>query len=216
LIHRDHRRRLRGHRLHPAAGQCGYENEVNERGERLEYYLRHRVARNRSAMPNRLLIREMRPEDARAFLEVHHAAVRGLANKDYSSEVIEAWAPMPITTQHVEAVQTNPDSEYRLVAEIDGWLVGIGCIVAEKNEMRACYVTPSASRRGVGSALLREIERAAREQRSAYLEAESSLTAEPFYSSNGYQVRERAEHVLHNGQRMACIKMRKAIVLQNS
>jgi putative acetyltransferase len=44
-------------------------------------------------MPNRLLIREMRPGDARAFLGVHHAAVRRLANKDYTSEVIEAWAP---------------------------------------------------------------------------------------------------------------------------
>jgi GNAT superfamily N-acetyltransferase len=168
-----------------------------------------------SAMPDGLLIREMRPEDARAFLEVHHAAVRDLASKDYSSEVIEAWAPMPITTRHVEAVQSNPDGEYRLVAEIDGRLVGIGCIVAEKNELRACYVMPSASRKGVGSALLREIELAAREQGSTYLEAESSLTAAPFYSSNGYQVRERGEHVLRNGQRMACIKMRKTIALQN-
>ncbi len=84
---------------------------------------------NRSPVP--LLIRELRPEDARAFLEVHHAAVRGLASKDYSLEVIEAWAPMPITAQHVKAVQSNPDGEYRLVAEIDGRLVGIGCIVAD-------------------------------------------------------------------------------------
>jgi putative acetyltransferase len=163
-----------------------------------------------------ILIREIRPEDARAFLEVHHAAVRGLASTDYSSEVIEAWAPMPITPQHVEAVQSNPDGEYRLAAEIDGWLVGIACIVAERNELRACYVTPSASRRGVGSALLREIEQAAREHGSTYLEAESSLMAAPFYSSNGYQVLERGEHVLHNGQRMASIKMRKTIALQNS
>src|SRR5277367_1160066 len=101
-------------------------------------------------MPNRLLIREIRPEDARAFLEVHHAAVRGLASKDYSSEVIEAWAPMPISPQHVEGVQSNLEGEYRLVAEIDR-LAGISCIVAQKNELRACYVAPSASRRGVGS-----------------------------------------------------------------
>jgi putative acetyltransferase len=165
-------------------------------------------------MPNRLLIREIRPEDARAFLEVHHAAVRGLASKDYSSEVIEAWAPMPISPQHVEGVQSNLEGEYRLVAEIDGRLVGISCIVAQKNELRACYVTPSASRRGIGSALLREIERAAREQGMTYLEAESSLTAERFYSSNGYLIRERGEHVLWNGQRMASIKMRKTIALQ--
>jgi putative acetyltransferase len=119
------------------------------------------------------------------------------------AEVIEAWAPMPITPQDVEAVQSNLEGEYRLVAEIDDrWVVGISSIVAQKNELRACYVVPSASRRGVGSALLREIERAARERGSTYLEAESSLTAAPFYISNGYQVLERGEHVLHNGQRM--------------
>jgi putative acetyltransferase len=92
-----------------------------------------------------ILIREIRPEDARAFLEVHHAAVRGLASKDYSSEVIETWAPMPITPQHVEGVQSNLEGEYRLVAEIDGRLVGISSIVAQKNEPRACYVIPSGS-----------------------------------------------------------------------
>ena len=92
-----------------------------------------------------LLIREMRQQDARAFLEVHHAAVRGLASKDYSPEVIEAWAPMPISTRHVAGVQLNPDGEYRLVAEIDGRLVGISSIVAQKNEPRACYVIPSGS-----------------------------------------------------------------------
>jgi hypothetical protein len=32
----------------------------------------------------------MCPEDARTFLEIHHAAVRGIAAKDYSSAVIEA------------------------------------------------------------------------------------------------------------------------------
>ena len=93
-------------------------------------------------------------------------------------------------------------------------MVGIG--VVQKNELRACYVTPSASRRGVGSALLRAIERAAREQGTTYLEADSSLTAEPFYRSNGYLVRERGEHVLHNGQRMACVKMRKNVALRKS
>jgi len=94
--------------------------------------------------------------------------------------------------------------------------VGIGGMVAENNELRACYVSPLVSRRGVGSALLLEIERAAREQGSPYLDADASLTAAPFYSSNGYLVRERGERVLHNGQRMACIRMRKTIASQPS
>jgi hypothetical protein len=33
----------------------------------------------------------MRDDDARVFLDVHHAAVRHIAARDYPPEVIEAW-----------------------------------------------------------------------------------------------------------------------------
>ena len=44
----------------------------------------------------------------------------------------------------------------------------------------------------------------------------NSLTAEGFYSSNGYLLRKRGEHVLQDGQRMACVKMRKTIGLRTN
>jgi putative acetyltransferase len=158
------------------------------------------------------LIRKMRADDARAFLEVHHAAVRGVAARDYSLEVIDAWAPLPITESHVAEVLTNPDYEYRLVAEVEGRLVGIGALVAKNHEVRACYVAPEAGRRGVGSALLQEIEREALQRGLKFLDADSSLTAEPFYATQGYLVLQRGEHVLHNGESMVCVKMRKHLV----
>ena len=65
-------------------------------------------------------VREMLNDDALAFLQVHHAAVRGIAAKDYPPEVVEDWAPMPITNRSIERFLTNPDGELRLVAEIDG------------------------------------------------------------------------------------------------
>jgi len=153
----------------------------------------------------------MGPEEARIFLEVHHAAVRGLAAEHYSPEVIDAWAPLPILNEHVEKVRSNPDRELRLIAEIDGEVVGIGSLVAENSELRACYVTPRASRRGVGSALVRAIELAAREQGIAFLHLDSSTAAEPFYAALGYEARERGEHILGDGRPMACVKMRKRL-----
>lgn len=158
-----------------------------------------------------VVIREMRPKDAQAFLEVHHAAVRGIAVKDYPLAVIEAWAPMPVTEDAIEWVRANPDKEFRLIAEIAGRVVGIGAAVFESVELRACYVAPDAGRKGVGSALVKKIEHAAREQGAPRLELDSSLTAESFYRTIGYEVVERGEHVLGNGQRMACVKMRKEL-----
>jgi putative acetyltransferase len=155
-------------------------------------------------------IRELRPEDARRFLEIQYAAVRGIAARDYTATVVEAWA-RPITDQAIERFLANRDRELRLVAEIDGEPVGIGAIVVSNSELRACYVAPSAARRGVGSALVEKIEQIAREHRLDYLELESSITAEPFYAALGYQVESRGQHFLSSGVPMAAVKMRKRL-----
>lgn len=156
-------------------------------------------------------VRKMRSDDARGFLEVHHAAVRGIAAKDYPLEVIEDWAPIPVTEESIERFLTNPDDEVRLVAEIDGKIVGIGALVLAKCEFRACYVAPGAARSGVGSALVRQIERIARHNGLTYLQLDSSVTAEPFYLAHGYEVYQRSEHTLRSGRGMACVKMEKAL-----
>jgi putative acetyltransferase len=159
-----------------------------------------------------IFVRKIGDRDARSFLQVHHAAVRGIAARDYPQAIIEDWAPLPITERSIAAFLANPDNEVRLVAEIDGEVVGIGACVLEKNELRACYVAPNASRKGVGSAIVRAIEKIALNNGLASLQMDSSLTAAPFYCALGYAVTERGEHVRHSGQRMACVKMEKSLV----
>jgi putative acetyltransferase len=157
-----------------------------------------------------LTVREMQPEDARRFLEIHQAAVRGIAAKDYPDSVVDAWA-RPITDKMIEGFLANRDHETRLIAEIDGDPVGVGALVVRDAELRACYVAPPAARRGVGSALVAEMERIAREHRLDHLQLESSITAEPFYASLGYEVEQRGERPIGPGVTMAAVKMRKRI-----
>jgi len=47
------------------------------------------------------MIRELQPHEARRFLDIHYAAVRGLAASDYPASIIEAWA-RPITSEMIE------------------------------------------------------------------------------------------------------------------
>jgi putative acetyltransferase len=82
-------------------------------------------------------IRPMRDQDALSFLTVHHAAVRSLAAKDYMPDVIDCWAPIPVTERQLEQVLANGANEIRLLAEIDGEIVGLGAIIVAKNELRA-------------------------------------------------------------------------------
>jgi putative acetyltransferase len=156
-----------------------------------------------------LIVRELRPEETRDFLEIIRAAVRVTAAADYPPDVIEAWAPLPVTDAEVDEARVNREGEIRLVAILDGKIAGIGALIPQGCELRACYVSPDASRSGVGKGLVTEIERIARLRGVPHLDLDSSLTAEPFYLKLGYQVLARREHTLSSGARMAAVMMRK-------
>lgn len=157
-----------------------------------------------------IVVRPLRDDELPTYLEIHASAIRGLAATHYPPEVIGGWV-VPITDDALRDLTNNADGEIRLIAERDGVPVGIGAFVPATSELRACYVAAHAARRGCGSALVREIERLARQHGLTRLHLAASLNAEPFYASHGYQVRERSEVVLPNGTRMAAVWMAKEL-----
>ncbi|MFT4182430.1 MAG: GNAT family N-acetyltransferase [Rhizobium sp.] len=159
----------------------------------------------------RVVIRPVSPEDAHDALEVHHSAVRITAAHDYPIEVLEHWAPLPITEKAVARFNANPEGELRFVADFEGTIVGFAAIVVRKQELRACYVAPSAVRQGVGSLLIKQLEDAAREVGLKELHLHSSVTAHAFYAAMGYETLERGEHILGSGIGMVCVFMRKTL-----
>jgi GNAT superfamily N-acetyltransferase len=157
-----------------------------------------------------ITIRALRPGEARTFLQIHARSIRGLAAGHYPADVIEAWT-VPLTDESVRAFIDNPDNEIRLIAELDGEAVGLGALVVESSELRACYVVPEGSRKGVGTALVARIEHLARENGLERLELLASVNAEPFYASLGYENHGYTEHVLRTGHPMAAVKMAKLL-----
>lgn len=156
-----------------------------------------------------LTVREMEPGDARAWLDVHRSAVRGLAADHYPAELVEAWAPLPVTAADVERLREAPSDELRLVAVLGGRVVGIAAWAPATGEVTACYVLPGEARTGVGAALLAAIERAARRAGLASLSAEASLNAEPFYRARGFEAVGLGTRRLAAGPEMAAVRMRK-------
>ena len=155
-----------------------------------------------------IAVRPLRADEGRVYLEIVNGAIRGLAISHYPPDAIEGWV-VPVTDETVRELMLNPDHEIRLIAELEGKRVGIGAVILERSELRACYVLPQAARRGCGSALVREIERLARENGVRRLELAGSINAEPFYAAHGYNVRERSDVVLRNGHRMPAVWMWK-------
>jgi putative acetyltransferase len=157
-----------------------------------------------------ITVRPLRPDEGRMYLEIVNSAIRGLAVSHYSPDAIEGWV-VPVTDQTIRDLMLNRDHEIRLVADLDGQPVAIGALVLERSELRACYVSPDAARRGCGSALVREIERLARANGLTRLDVAASINAEPFYAAHGYEVRERSEVVLGNGHRLAAVWMGRTL-----
>lgn len=156
-----------------------------------------------------LLIRSFQPGDARTWLEVHRASVLGTASSVYPQSVIDAWSPADRLTD-VERVAWDPDG-VKILAVLDEEIVGIGEVVPAANELRACYVSPSHGRKGIGRAIVGELEQIARSRGTLSLNLDASLNAEAFYCSLGYAVLEHAEHTLGSGEKMACVKMSKQL-----
>jgi len=157
-----------------------------------------------------MIVRPLLQGDARAALEARRAAVRHSAARDYySADILEQWAPPPITDEAITKFLENPDGEVRFVAELDGKIVGLAAIAPLNCELQACYVAPEAGGKGVGTALLLALETEARKRGLPFLKMDASLNAESFYKARGYEVRSRGEHLLRSGQRMACVHMQK-------
>jgi putative acetyltransferase len=155
-------------------------------------------------------VRLLRDDELPAYLAIVNAAIAGLAGGPYADETLRSWQ-VPITEATLDELRRNEDHEIRFLAEIDGDAVGIGALVVEGAELRACYVRPAAARRGVGAALVDAIEQQARAQGLDRLMVVASLNAEPFYAAFGYRVRERGEFPLRDGQSMAAVWMSKLL-----
>ena len=98
-----------------------------------------------------------------------------------------------------------------MVAELDGEMVGIGVVVLELNQLRACYVAPEGVRKGVGTQIVLKLKRIARENGVRLFNLVSSITAERFYRALGYSSDKKVQHVLSTGVAMDAIQMSKKL-----
>jgi putative acetyltransferase len=145
-----------------------------------------------------MTIREAVADDGSAVLSVHLESIEQLGSAAYTSEQVAAWA-------HARDPQSYPideDHAHFVVAEREECVVGFGWLetdpgdhldAAVDREVIAVYVHPSVAREGVGSALLTELERFARDENASSLGLWSSLNAVEFYMAHGYE--QVTEHV---------------------
>lgn len=152
-----------------------------------------------------MTIRAARPEDAEAICRVHVTSIRVLCARDYTPAQIEAWAGPKCAADYVRGLEAG---EAIYVAETHGEIVGFGC--RNGDELRALYIAPATTGRGVGTELLKRIEADALTAGIRSLWLHSTLTAAAFYQARGY-IRGEPVARLMRGVPIPCIPMRKSL-----
>jgi len=113
------------------------------------------------------------------------AAIEKVNAKDYPPAEIERLV-RNFSTAKVREMLAERQT---LVALSEGKVVGTGAL--QGAEIKSVFVSPDWHRKGIGTALVCELERIAAREGHATLEVSSSLSATVFYAALGYSERSR-------------------------
>jgi predicted N-acetyltransferase YhbS len=127
-------------------------------------------------------IRLCEPEDISKILEIRKKAFSYFAPAVYSPKEVETLLS-DINESELQEIVSN---QSLFVAEVDGQVIGCGGWLGDS--VRHLYVLPQMSKKGVGSALLKVLEKDYRKRtHKSIIKAGVILYARPFYEKNGYE-----------------------------
>jgi len=154
-------------------------------------------------------IRIATEEDVPGIRKAIRSSIEGLASKDYADEIIQSWGSDTPKAQEKQKLAIKEGKELSWVAIQNGKVVGFSAFSPQTEELRAVYVSAKVARQGLGTKLLEQVEKRARELGLSSLKMHSSITAVPFYKHHGYAALNEIIHTLGTGAKMKAVEMRK-------
>ncbi len=131
-------------------------------------------------------IRPYHPNDAPALLALFRDTIRRVNIHDYSPEQIQAWASDDIDLTQWTARFAD---RFAVVAEAGDPLSLAGFTELEPDgHIDRFYVSADHQRRGIGRALMVTVFQEADRQHIPRLFTEASITARPFFESQGFEI----------------------------
>lgn len=136
-------------------------------------------------MENKIEVRKYQPQDAAKLVNIYYNTIHNINIIDYSKEQINAWAPA--TSLKLDGWQNKWKKLSPIVATINNEIVGFAEF--EKNGHIDCFYTHHQFQgKGVGSALIQEIENQSRQQNISKIFAEVSISAKEFFLGKGFKI----------------------------
>ena len=128
-------------------------------------------------------IRKAKKEEAKTIIDLHQNTVRKINSRDYSSKQIEMW----LGKRKIEITEKMiANREYYVAINAHNDILGTGHM--KENKITGLYVSADCQRKGVGSAILVQMEKDALSNGAEKMEIESTLTAASFYQQMRYKI----------------------------
>ena len=137
--------------------------------------------------------------------QTFEASVRQLCNQDYTEAQLDAWIGRVTPSRWKELLTGNLQFLLAEEAETED-LAGFTSINTE-GYLHSMFVHPHYQRQGVATLLLNAAEAFAREHDVPSVHSEVSLTAQPFFSANGYHIiRQQTVNIHHESLQNAVMQ----------
>ena len=178
-------------------------------------------------------IRLAKPQDIPQLRPLIEQSVRVLQRDDYSREQLEAalGTAYGVDTQLIAdgtyyVVETRGAASEQLLVACGGWSMRKTLYGSDHGpfrddakldpahdaaKIRAFFVHPDWTRRGLATLILKTCEDAAYTRGFRRFEMGATLTGVPMYAARGYQAKERLEVPLPNGLTLAVVRMGKTV-----
>ncbi len=144
--------------------------------------------------------------DTKQIVQLFYDTVHEINIRDYTKAQVDAWAPKDID---VESWTKNLSSKFTFVAEEGETIAGFGELEAN-GHIDCFYCHKDFQRQGIGRIILGQIDAKAINLGLKKLFTEASITAKPFFESQGFMVVKKQE-VERRGQKFINFAMEKLI-----
>ena len=151
--------------------------------------------------------------DAEAIAAAHLDSIRSIGPTFYPPDVVEAWGAGLTPDIYVNAMEGG-ETFFIATGHLDGQPAVLGFStyrVDDAQDGASVYVRGEATRRGIGTALLRLAEAHALTHGATTIQIQASLAGIEFYRANGFEETGRGEALLMSGRSMPCVFMRKLL-----
>jgi putative acetyltransferase len=141
-----------------------------------------------------LRLRAAAPSDAAVMAALFFDTVHAVNRRDYTPEQLDAWAPQVPTAEEWAGRQSG---KAVIVAVAGEEVVGFAELKPD-GHIDCFYTHKDHQGRGVGTLLLADLERQARDRGIPFLSADVSLTARRFFERRGFRLL-REQQVVRRG-----------------